>query len=1062
MLISQWMYLIFLSGNPYIPHGHCYLWQTPLVGLHVASDLFIAIAYFSIPAMLVYFVLKRQQTPFTTVFLLFGTFILACGIGHLLDIWTLWFPNYWLSGLERAFTALVSMFTAFKLLEWMPQFLALRSPQELTTLNQQLQAEIMARQHAQQMLQSLLVGTASVTGEAFFPALVQHLAQALAVRHAFISEAVGSPTTIRSLAVWSDGALVDNFEAAIQESPCVTVVASGQACYFPEAVQEIFPQVNLLGAMGATCYLGVPLLDSQGHVLGLLCIAHDRPLEHPQEAEAVMAIFAAKAAAELQRQRVESALRQAYGEMEQRVHERTADLSRANLRLTQVAQWEQATTRVIQRMRQSLDLETIFYTTTQELRQAIACDRVIAYRFNPDWSGDVIAEAVAAGWRSLLSGEADAAPWQANLLQTDRCTVRLLADNPILIQDTYLQENQGGMYTQYVDYLPVDDIYCREFTPCYLELLETLQARAYLIAPIYIGTEQRLWGLLACYQNTGPRAWQAEECQMVARISTQLGVALQQAELFQRTQQQAQELKLAKEAADRANQAKSEFLASMSHELRTPLNAILGFTQVLHNDTSLSSHHRYYVDIINNSGDHLLELINNVLEMSKIEAGQLRLQEEAFSLDRLLQEIQDLLWLKVQNKGLTLGFTQAADVPTYVEADQGKLRQVLVNLLGNSLKFTETGSIHLTVSQPPSDPVATSGVEGRGAAETIVLQFTVTDTGVGIAPAELDKIFQPFQQSQSGLKSGQGTGLGLPLCQQYAELMGGLLTVTSALGQGTQFTLTIPVKPVVGADLQLPPPQLGKIIGLAPNQPHYRILIVEDNQVNRLLLKDLLAPLGLEVREVADGEAALAVWETWQPDLIWMDMRMPKLDGYETTRRIRAAERDRGLSPTIIIAITATVFEENKASILAAGCNDMLRKPFRTADLFSKMGHYLNLQYSYAIETASPTSPVPPATITSESLAVMPIPWLKALRQAALQCSDDDILDLLKEIPASESALTTGLHHLAHMFRFDQILTLVDNMPPIAEAAIASSHATKQTVGKTEKTGKSSAETLEY
>jgi len=1029
MLIN---YIMLLPSNPYILHGHCYLWQTPLVGLHVVSDLFIAIAYFSIPAMLVYFVLKRQQTPFTTVFLLAGTFILACGVGHLLDIWTLWFPNYWVSGFERAFTALVSLFTAFKLLEWMPQFLALRSPQELTDLNQQLQAEIIARQHAQQTLHSLLEGTASVTGEAFFPALVQHLAQALGVRHAFISEAFGSPITIRSLAVWSDGALVDNFEASIAESPCVRVVTSAQSCYFPEAVQEMFPQVELLGAMAATSYFGVPLLDGQGHALGLLCVAHDRPLDHPQEAEAIMTIFAAKAAAELQRQQAELALRQAYAEMEQRVRERTADLSHANLRLTQVAQWEQATTRVIQRMRQSLDLERIFYATTQELRPAIACDRVMVYRFNPDWSGTIIAEAVAAGWRSLLlthetDRQADRqaeteTPWEANLLQVDRCTVRLLSADPTLIRDTYLQENQGGMYTQGVDYLPVDDIYTRDFSPCYIELLETLQARAYLIVPIYTGTDQRLWGILACYQNSGPRHWQPEECQMVARIGNQLGVAIQQAELFQQTQRQAQELKLAKEAADRANKAKSEFLASMSHELRTPLNAILGFTQVLHNDTSLSSHHRHYVDIINNSGDHLLELINNVLEMSKIEAGQMRLQPEAFSLDRLLQEIQDLLWLKVQGKGLSLLVTQAPDVPAYIEADQGKLRQILLNLLGNSLKFTQAGRITLDVNLG-TDP---NPKDSETAA--IALQFTVTDTGVGMAPEELQQIFQPFQQTQSGLKSGQGTGLGLPLCQQYVGLMGGKLTVTSTPGEGTTFVFSIATKPVAAVEIQGLTTQMGKVIGLAPGQPSYRILIVEDNPVNRLLLQDLLAPLGLAVREAADGEAALQVWETWQPDLIWMDMRMPKLDGYETTRRIRAMERDRGLAPTVIIAITATVFEENKATILAAGCNDMLRKPFRTADLFSKLGHYLNLQYRYAEADTRPTNSADAASITPEMLATMPSPWLDALRKAAVQCSDDDILELIEAIPPTQPVLVAGLQHLASIFRFDQILSLLDGI----------------------------------
>ncbi len=407
----------------------------------------------------------------------------------------------------------------------------------------------------------------------------------------------------------------------------------------------------------------------------------------------------------------------------------------------------------------------------------------------------------------------------------------------------------------------------------------------------------------------------------------------------------------------------------------------------------------------------------------------MRLQTEVFSLPRLLQEVQDLFRLKAQSKGLTLQLNSAPEVPTYIEADQGKLRQVLINLLGNSLKFTEVGKIEFGVRRLATPDIPLD-------AEAIVLEFTVADTGMGIAPEESEKIFQPFHQARSGLRAAQGTGLGLPLCQQYVHLMGGELTVASVLGQGTRFTFTVLAQPIVGVEPQSPMLPTGKVIGLAPNQRRYRILIVEDHPVNRLLLQDLLAPLGLDLREAVDGEAALEIWETWRPDLIWMDMRLPKLDGYEATRRIRAAERDRGLPPTVIIAITATVFEENKATILAAGCNDILRKPFRATDLFGKMQQYLNLQYRYADEVSPSPAAASLAAITPEMLANMPISWLMALRQAAIQCNDDNIFELLAELPPEQSGLAAGLEHLASIFRFDQILSLLDQVTTEMETAV--------------------------
>ncbi|MGP1385247.1 MAG: MHYT domain-containing protein [Thainema sp.] len=722
------------------------------------------------------------------------------------------------------------------------------------------------------------------------------------------------------------------------------------------------------------------------------------------------------------------------------------ELSRANAQLMQAAQQERTTALVIQRMRQSLNLDTIFRATTQELRQAIQCDRVIVYQFNSDWSGYVVAEAVKSGWRSLLA-EADAAsPWQANVLQEDRCTVQSLSVNSQVIRDTYLQQSQGGIYAQGMDYLAVDDIHKCSFNPCYIELLETLQARAYIIVPIY--SNRHLWGLLACYQNDQPRCWQATENQMVARIGAQLGVAIQQAELFQQTQQQARELQEAKEAADSANRAKSEFLASMSHELRTPLNAILGFTQLMQGDVQLPSRHQRYVDIINSSGEHLLGLINNVLEMSKIEAGQLRLQPEAFELPNLLGELQDLLALKAQHKGLSLHIVQAPDLPTYIYADQGKLRQVLLNLLGNSLKFTDSGSIQLHVT-PVSDSTDLSTYlpthSTAAARSAIALQFTVTDTGVGMAPDEIDALFQPFQQTQSGIKSGQGTGLGVPLSRQYVRLMGGELEVNSTLGQGTQFTFAIPVESVESLEPALPSsPTSQRILGVINNQPPRRILVAEDNPVNRLLMTNLLAPLNMEVREAVNGQEAIEIWETWQPHLIWMDMRMPELDGYEATRRIRAAECDRSLSPTIIIALTATAFEESKPAILAAGCNDVLYKPFKSADLFDKMAQYLNLQYRYQIEPESAQLPPSrPEQFDPAQLAAMPPDWRDALQKAATQCNDVEAFALLEQIPASQSALAQALHQLISVFQFDQILALLENAhPPCAETidTIPASH----------------------
>ncbi|MGK7942489.1 MAG: ATP-binding protein [Crocosphaera sp.] len=475
--------------------------------------------------------------------------------------------------------------------------------------------------------------------------------------------------------------------------------------------------------------------------------------------------------------------------------------------------------------------------------------------------------------------------------------------------------------------------------------------------------------------------------------------------------------------ANAANLAKSQFLAKMSHELRTPLNAILGFSQMMNRNTSLSLEQQEYLGIINRSGEHLLSLVNDVLEMSSIEAGKVTLHKNCFNLHELIKSVQELLTLKALDQGLAFTVHQDEDLPLYLEGDEGKLRQIIVNLVGNAIKFTKVGQVDVYLSLLSYDNYS----------RNIELQLQVKDTGMGIQKEYLETIFEAFKQTETTLENNEGTGLGLSISRQFARLMGGDISVESQLGQGSTFTckvnMMVPTK-IEGLVKQ----QSKRVIGLQPSQPNYRILVVEDEKNNQLLMVKILTSVGFDVRWANNGHEALEIWQKWHPQLIWMDMRMLIMDGYEASRRIREleAENTNLETPVIIIALTATVFDEDKKGILDAGCNDFVAKPFREAVIFEKMQQYLGVQYLYQdltthLSSQSVTSQVNIEQLNAE-IRKMPQTWVKQLEHAALSANEKNLIRLIEQIPQTYSCLKDSLRQMVLDLAYEKITNLTEGL----------------------------------
>ena len=459
--------------------------------------------------------------------------------------------------------------------------------------------------------------------------------------------------------------------------------------------------------------------------------------------------------------------------------------------------------------------------------------------------------------------------------------------------------------------------------------------------------------------------------------------------------------------AEAANQAKSRFLANMSHEIRTPMNAILGYSQLMLRDPGLGTDAKDNLKIINRSGEHLLTLINDVLDMSKIESGRTELHPTTFRLPALLEGLTNMFRLRTDAKGLGFEISLSGESVPYVVADEGKIRQSLINLLGNAIKFTDRGQINLHIT-----------LQTR--AHRLWLSARVEDTGSGMTDEEQQKLFQPFTQTKAGLNTVQGTGLGLAISRDYARLMGGDLTVNSSPSEGSVFRFEVPIeRGESGVARKLSHPR--RITGIRAGQEAPKVLVVDDQIDNRDWLVKLLRVLGFAVQEADNGEAAIRRWAEWNPRLILMDVHMPIMDGFEATRRIKADPRG---AEIIIIALTASAMDDQRLTALESGADDFVAKPCHEDELLDKMKGYLNITYDYAEASEHESAPAGAVlTINAERLGRLPVELIEELRNATLGGNKslmDKLILRVRDTGDAESA--HALQKLADSYEYD-ILT---------------------------------------
>jgi PAS domain S-box-containing protein len=955
------------------------------------------------------------------------------------------------------------------------------------------QADITDRKLSELTLQSLVEGTASVTGEDFFRVLAKQLAIALDVSHVFASRLVAD--RLEALVIYGDGQFQDQITYPIQHTPCEQAIEQGSYCCSSQ-VQAHFPLDPELFHLGAESYLGYALKNTTGETIGVLCILDRKPIVNLERAKAIVRVFGGRAAAELERLQVLEALQELNSQLEQRVQKRTQALFQSQQALQQsehdlrtifnnvydaifIHDSEGRLFHVNDRMLelyqvprdQALSFSIADYSAASELMVAQLpkiLERAIAgeqLRFewtarrpldNTTFEVEIGLQKVTFENKQVILASvrdiSDRKRAEAALRDNEeRLRLALTAANQGLY-DLDLRTGETIVTPEYATMLGYDPAEFQETNPKWIERLHPDDIER--VAGVY---HAYVRGELDDYvvefrQRTKTGAWKwilslgkivawSEDGQPLRMLGTHTdlddrkqaeeAIRRANAELESRVEARTAELKEAKEAAEAANRAKGEFLANVSHELRTPLNGILGYAQILQGSNHLNDRDKEGVAVIYRCGSHLLTLIDDILDFAKIEAQKLELYPSELYFSSFLQDLVDICRIRAEQKGILFTYQLPSVLPAMVYADGKRLRQVLLNLLGNAIKFTDKGRVSFTVeiigseTAPSSAHLSSSYPSGSyNIGSPILLRFEVEDTGIGIHPDQLAQILLPFEQAGDGAYKAEGTGLGLAITSNLLALMNSKLQIQSQPGQGSRFWFEVQLQ-IAPSTIEIQPIPSPKVVGFKGRSRS--ILVVEDQRENRLMLIDLLKPLGFAMIEARNGVEGLDKAITLRPDLIIVDLEMPAMDGWMMIQQLQRANQENSM---ITIASSARVAEGDRQKSLAAGAHDFLAKPIQVDLLLNLLQAHLKLEWIYDQGGERRQESRAVAGETKPILVAPPLDVLDRLFDLARRGNIPKLItaiETLKQADPQFVAFSTQLRSLADNFQIRKIQAFIDS-----------------------------------